>query len=105
MALNNNERVISAFPAPTGLCAKWKNEDGTIELCPEDKVISLVIIEAKYKDGTYSYRQDGFLGGVGIDGELLGECHNFAGFGFENEPGTKPYYGDIAVPIHGEAGE
>lgn len=83
--MNKGERIAGVIPAPAGLYAKFAGDGEDSKPLPVDRVIALVVIEGKLKDGTpYAYL-DGFTGDMGIDGGLLCDVGNFAGFEFQAE--------------------
>lgn len=78
------ERIAGVLPAPSNLYASFREDDGSVNIFPEDKVIALVIIETASDDGkgniTVTARLDGLMLDTSEDAGLVREVGNFAGF-------------------------
>jgi len=84
--MKKGEKVVGFIPAPAGLCATF-DDDGNIEVIPENRVISLVLIEARDADGDPYVYMDGFVEG---SYESVRDIPHFVGFAWEKANPEKP---------------
>lgn len=76
-------RVITAFPARAGWCARFREDDGTTTL---DPVMVAVVLGRYFEGGEVHCRMDGFLG----DGQrLISQESNFMGFEWVKDTGAE----------------